>query len=123
MAPQYTHGHTPAVLRSHSWRTLDNSGAFLKPHLKPTDRLLDCGCGPGTLTCDFAALLTEGSVVGVEVAEGVLAQARATAEERGLRNVIFEVADGMKLPYDEGSFDVVYAHQVGLFPSQMESLS
>ena len=31
----YTHGHHRAVLRSHQWRTADNSAAYLLPHLRP----------------------------------------------------------------------------------------
>ena len=33
----YTHGHHEAVLRSHRWRTADNSAAYLLPQLEPTD--------------------------------------------------------------------------------------
>jgi ubiquinone/menaquinone biosynthesis C-methylase UbiE len=110
--PQYTHGHAPAVLRSHTWRTVENSAAFLLPHLKPTDKLLDVGCGPGTITCDFATRLSQGSVVGTDLAEGVLKQARATAEERGVANVTFEVQDGTALKYADDTFDVAYSHQV-----------
>ena len=43
----YTHGHQEAVLRSHRWRTAENSAAYLVPHLRPGYRLLDVGCGPG----------------------------------------------------------------------------
>ena len=50
----YTHGHHETVLRSHSWRTAANSAGYLLPHLRDTDRLLDIGAGPGTITADFA---------------------------------------------------------------------
>jgi hypothetical protein len=55
MAPEtYTHGHHPSVLRSHTWRTIANSAAYLEPHLSEGQRILDVGCGPGTITAEFA---------------------------------------------------------------------
>lgn len=50
----YTHGHADSVLRSHRWRTAENSAAYLLPHLAAGQRLLDLGCGPGTITLDLA---------------------------------------------------------------------
>ena len=50
----YTHGHAASVLRSHTWRTIENSAAYLAPHLDAGDKLLDVGCGPGTITADVA---------------------------------------------------------------------
>jgi len=52
----YTHGHHDSVLRSHRWRTAENSAGYLLPHLAPGMSLLDVGCGPGTITSDLAAL-------------------------------------------------------------------
>ena len=56
----YTHGHHPSVLRSHSWRTAENSAAYLLPELRPGLSLLDVGSGPGTITADLAALVEIG---------------------------------------------------------------
>ncbi|MFE8011816.1 class I SAM-dependent methyltransferase [Streptomyces antibioticus] len=108
----YTHGHHESVLRSHTWRTAANSAAYLLGSLEPHQRILDIGCGPGTITADLAALVPDGHVTGVDHAAGVLDQARATAAGRGLANVDFGVADVHALPYPDGSFDVVHAHQV-----------
>ncbi|SME98711.1 class I SAM-dependent methyltransferase [Streptomyces sp. Amel2xC10] len=108
----YTHGHHESVLRSHTWRTAANSAAYLLGSLEPHQRILDIGCGPGTITADLAALVPEGHVTGVDHAAGVLDQARATAAGRGLANVGFETADVHALPYPDDSFDVVHAHQV-----------
>ena len=35
MSDRYTHGHHESVLRSHTWRTAENSAAYLLPHLEP----------------------------------------------------------------------------------------
>ena len=108
----YTHGHHAAVLRSHTWRTAQNSAAYLLPELKPGQELLDVGCGPGTITADLAELVTPGRVTGLENAPGVLEQAARHAAEQGVTNVAFEVGDVHALPFADDSFDVVHAHQV-----------
>jgi ubiquinone/menaquinone biosynthesis C-methylase UbiE len=100
------------VLRSHTWRTAENSAAFLLPHLRPGQSLLDIGCGPGTITTDLARLVAPGPVVGLDASPDVIAQAEEHAAEVGLENVRFEVGDLFNLGYDDDSFDVVHMHQV-----------
>ncbi|MGW6059749.1 class I SAM-dependent methyltransferase [Streptomyces sp. NPDC055189] len=108
----YTHGHHESVLRSHTWRTAANSAAYLVGSVKPHMRILDIGCGPGTITADLAELVPDGHVTGVDHAPGILDRARATAAERGLENVEFAVADVHALDYPDDTFCVVHAHQV-----------
>lgn len=106
----YTHGHDESVLRSHRSRTAHNSAAYLLPLLKPTDRLLDIGAGPGTITVDLAGLVAE--VTATEIGPDELALTRATAAERTSTNIDFRVADVHALPFDDATFDVTHAHQV-----------
>lgn len=108
----YTHGHAESVLRSHSWRTATNSAAYLLPYLQPTMKILDIGCGPGTITADLATYVPAGHITGLEIAPEVLDAARAHAESRGVTNIDFAVADAHKLPYPDHTFDVTHAHQV-----------
>ncbi|OMI41214.1 methyltransferase domain-containing protein [Streptomyces sparsogenes] len=108
----YTHGHHESVLRSHTWRTAANSAAYLTGHLRPHMRILDIGCGPGTITADLAELVPQGEVVGVDTAPAVLDQARSVAAGRGLSNVRFETGDVHALDHPDDSFCVVHAHQV-----------
>jgi SAM-dependent methyltransferase len=109
----YIHGHSDSVLRSHRWRTAANSAAYLLPHLVDGQRLLDVGCGPGTLTVDLARHLgPTGEVVGVDVSESVIAEATAYAKAERSTNVTFRAGDFRDLDLPEGSFDVVHAHQV-----------
>lgn len=108
----YIHGHEASVVNTHSRRTAENSAAYLLPELGSTDRILDIGCGPGTITADLAAIAAEGSVTAVDYAPGILDQAAQVAAERGLKNVEFEQADVHSLRFDDDTFDVVHAHQV-----------
>jgi ubiquinone/menaquinone biosynthesis C-methylase UbiE len=107
-ADVYTHGHHETVLRSHTWRTAENSAAHLLPHLRPGLDLLDVGCGPGTITVDLAARVAPGRVVGIDSSPDVIARAQALGDER----VTFAVDDVYHLAAPDASYDVVHAHQV-----------
>ncbi|SDM03210.1 Ubiquinone/menaquinone biosynthesis C-methylase UbiE [Nonomuraea maritima] len=106
----YTHGHHESVLRSHRWRTAENSAAYLLPHLEPHMRLLDVGSGPATITADLAARV--GHVTATEVSEEALGLARAELTARATANADFAVADVHALHFPDDAFDVVHAHQV-----------
>lgn len=108
----YTHGHHASVLRSHTWRTALNSAGFLLPHLKPDMKILDIGCGPGTITVDLAEYVPQGHITGLERAGDVLEKGRACAKERGVTNIDFVVGDGNALDFADNTFDVVFCHQV-----------
>ncbi|KUJ06554.1 ubiE/COQ5 methyltransferase [Mollisia scopiformis] len=108
----YVSDHSASVLATHSWRTARNSIPYLIPHLKSNFKILDIGCGPGTITTDLAKLVPEGHVTGVEYKPEPLENARALAAEQGVTNIDFQVADIHNLPFENGSFDVVHVHQV-----------
>src|SRR5580765_8104219 len=108
----YTHGHHESVLRSHRWRTVENSAAYVAARFTPGARVLDVGCGPGTITVDIAQRVAPGRVLGFDRAEAVLEPARTAARDAGVDNVEFAVGDVYALDLPDGSFDVVHAHQV-----------
>jgi SAM-dependent methyltransferase len=106
----YTHGHAESVLRSHRARTAANSAAYLLPRLRPTDRLLDIGSGPGTITADLARLVA--GVVAVEINDTAAALTRSELERQGVRGAEVRVGDVHALDLPDHEFDVVHAHQV-----------
>ena len=112
MGDTYTHGHHASVLRSHTWRTAENSAGYLLGSLEPGQRLLDLGCGPGTITLDLADRVAPGEVVGLDPSAEVIDGAREAARERGTTNVTFAVGDAYALEAPDATFDVVHAHQV-----------
>jgi ubiquinone/menaquinone biosynthesis C-methylase UbiE len=109
---RYTHGHHDSVLRSHRSRTAENSAQYLLPHLSSGHRLLDVGCGPGSLTADLAAVVAPAEVVALDREGAILREAASVCAARGLENVVFEAGDVYALDFPDGSFDVVHAHQV-----------
>jgi ubiquinone/menaquinone biosynthesis C-methylase UbiE len=108
----YTHGHHDSVLRSHRWRTAENSAAYLLPHLAPGQAVLDVGCGPGTISLDLAAHVAPGTVTGIDASTDVIAEAESRRAKTGTTNLAFAVGDAYALGFDDASFDVVHAHQV-----------
>ncbi len=109
---RYTHGHHEAVLRSHRWRTVENSAAYLLPHLGPRTTVLDIGCGPGTITLDIAARVAPAAVIGIDVAPAAIEAALAEQERQGTTNAEFHTGDLYALDMDDDTFDIVHAHQV-----------
>ena len=85
----YTHGYRSAV-RNQQRRTAGDQGAFFTQHLRPAMRLLDCGCGPGTITVGLADVVAPGQVVGIDVGEDAIDMANGLIGERD--NLEFQVA-------------------------------
>lgn len=110
MREKYTHGHFGKVVDDHARRTAANSAAFLLPHLKETDSLIDLGCGPGSITLDLAEWVE--SVLGIDAAPEAIARAEDDRERRGVGNATFLVGDIYALDFPDDTFDVVYAHQL-----------
>ena len=103
----YTHGHHESVLRSHRWRTVENSAAYLLPHLKPGLQLLDVGCGPGSITANFAQRLGPGRACGIDASADIV-----DAAQREHPGVEFAIGDVYHLAFDDASWDIVHAHQL-----------
>ncbi len=108
----YTHGHAPAVVRHHAKRTAEEAAAFLLPELQPGMRLLDVGCGPGSITRGLAEIVAPGQVIGLDMSSETLDAARRDAAARGLENLRYEIGSVYELPFPDASFDAAYAHQV-----------
>jgi len=68
-------------------------------------RLLDVGCGPGTVTLCLTDLFEE--VVGLDADEGMIRQARRSSSERGAMNARWIRSRAEDLPAGLGTFRVV----------------
>lgn len=108
----YATDHAESVLSTHRWRTLANSAAYVLPYLKPGLKILDVGCGPGSITVDLAKRVPDGQVIGVETEAGPLQEAQRFADAESATNVRFETGDILELKYEDETFDIVHVHQV-----------
>ena len=106
----YTHGYHQVIVGSYTQRTAEVCAAFLLPRMKPDAVVLDIGCGPGTITAGLARRASQ--VVGLDMSADMVEAARSHAADCELANATFEVGSAYELPWDDNSFDVVYAHQV-----------
>ena len=110
--PQYTMGYSPEFLQMLDRRNAGTHAAYLLPHLKPSMRVLDFGCGPGTITVGLAEAVKPGETHGVDVEESQIELARAAAVSGGHDNVAFHVGNVYELPFADDFFDVAHCHAV-----------
>ena len=82
-------------------------------------RVLEVGCGAGV---DLARFARGGaSVVGVDLSSSAIDLARANFEQQSLTGD-FRVADGEALPFEDNSFDLVFAHGVVQYTADPQRL-
>ena len=111
-APSYTMGYGPEFQKMLARRSSAICAAHLLPHLRPGLRLLDLGCGPGTISVGLAVAVAPGELHGIDMEESQIEMARAAASAGGHENAEFRVGDATALPYEDASFDVVHCHAV-----------
>jgi len=81
--------------------------------LAPGERVLDLGSGAGTDSLVAVQMVgADGHVTGIDMTAAMLAKARAAAAEMGVTNVEFVEAEAERLPFADGSFDVVISNGV-----------
>ncbi|HEV2438539.1 MAG TPA: methyltransferase domain-containing protein [bacterium] len=101
------HAQGPGILRS---RSLATGHRRLAELLRPGLRVLDVGCGPGTITRGIAeAVGPSGQVVGVDLHPRLIAEARRLNE--AVPSLTFTACDAYNLPFRD-EFDIVTAARV-----------
>jgi len=86
---------------------------FSLGRLAPGERVLDLGSGAGTDSLVAAQMVAPaGSVTGIDMTTEMLAKARAAAAEMGADSVEFVEGEVERLPFADGSFDVVISNGV-----------
>jgi arsenite methyltransferase len=76
--------------------------------LKPTDRVLEIGSGPGYFSPSVARRLTEGRLTLYGMQVGMLEMAAKRLERRGYRNFECRAGDAASMPFPDRTFDVVF---------------
>jgi SAM-dependent methyltransferase len=70
------------------------------------ERVLDVGCGTGWMTRTAARAVGDGHALGVDISELLVARATAKAEDEGVANVAFTVADAQDHRFEPESVDL-----------------
>jgi ubiquinone/menaquinone biosynthesis C-methylase UbiE len=109
-AERYTPGHSDNATAFMARRTAESHAQFFLPYLRPGMCLLDCGCGPGTITLGLAERVAPGFVVGIDLSAEQCEIATRNAREAGVENVQFQPSLVYSLPFPDAHFDAVFAH-------------
>ena len=109
----YSPGYNKEILSSFSKRSVNKEAAFFMPHIQKGSIILDCGCGPGTITIGMAMQKGIRKVIGIDISENQINSCRQRARQMKCTNVEFLVADIYNLQLPNNSIDAVFAN--GLF--------
>jgi len=115
--PMYEEGpafgyDTLEVQEHYTGRTFEQVQTYFAGRLKPGMNVLDCGCGPGTLTLGLAQAVDPGQATGIDIEPGMVDRANALANEGGIKNVEFRVDDITDLSFPNDCFDLVFVSAV-----------
>lgn len=72
--------------------------------------MIDCGCGPGTITLGLASLVMPGTVTGVDTESSQVSTASENASLQKITNIKFLVGNVYELPCAKNSFDAAFSH-------------
>jgi len=76
--------------------------------VRPGMKILDAGCGSGSMAREIAKTASGSVVVGIDLRDKYVDYARRRAEADGLRNLTFETGDVRQLPFADGAFDILW---------------
>ena len=120
--PDYTMGFSQEMLESLMRHNAEAHAAHLLPHVRPGQRVLDFGCGPGTVSVGLAKAAAPGILHGVDMEESQIELARTIAAEQRQDNAVFHVGDVTALPFEDGYFDVAHCHDVLMYVPDTQSV-
>ena len=88
--------------------------------VKPSQNILDIATGTGHCAIAAAKLVGEkGKVIGVDIASGMISQARDKAQQLNLNNIEFQIADGENLDFPANSFDRIFCASAFIWMSDL----
>jgi len=112
MSKIYPFGYNPAAVGMMQTRTAAACANLLLKHASPGMRVLDVGCGPGSITFGLAEELAPGKVTGIDIEASQISIAEELAKSKEQDNCDFKVASIYELPFGDAEFDAVYGHTI-----------
>jgi RimJ/RimL family protein N-acetyltransferase/predicted O-methyltransferase YrrM len=107
---QYTPGATQNASDFMARRTIASHGQFFLAHLTPGVSVLDCGCGPGTISLSIAQRIAPGQLIGIDREPSQIEKAQTSASQTGQLNAEFQCSEIYTLPFLDNSFDRIFSH-------------
>ncbi len=109
---EYTMGYSEGFLKVLKRRNAQDCAAHLLERLRPGMRVLDFGCGPGTISVGLAeAVAPNGRLDGIDMEQTQVEMASREAGRSGVP-AEFRVGDVMDLPFEDNTFDAAHCHAV-----------
>jgi len=115
---------------AYSWKKWDAfTMNFLRPvgdaiikalDIKSNDITLDIASGTGEPAFTIAAIAEGGKVYATDLSEEMIAIGQSYAQERGINNVEFKVADVSTLPFNDNFFDKISCRMGFMFFPDMQ---
>ena len=110
--PDYTMGYGEAIVQLFRRYTATANASYLLPYLRPGLRVLDFGCGPGSISVGLAEAIAPGELHGIDIEQSQIDLATSAAEAGGHCNTVFRLGDVTSLDFEDGFFDVAHCHNV-----------
>lgn len=82
---------------------------ILKLNIQPADKILDIGCGDGKITAELAALVPQGSVIGIDSSEGMIQYAKTCYPNEKFPNLQFFLMDARQLTF-QNEFTTIFSN-------------
>lgn len=93
-------------------RSVENHAGFFIPFLKSGMKLLDCGCGPGTISVGLAQLVAPAEMVAMDIEPSQVDLTRASASECGIDTMTCREGSILAIPFEDDTFDAVFVSAV-----------
>ena len=115
VTPIYRTGYIEPVVHLLRSYTAERNVPFLLPYVRPGLRVLDFGCGLGSISMGLAKAAAPGELHGVGDNPTNVEEARARARAAGQDNAVFHITNLTALPFEDSSFDVANCHNILMF--------
>ena len=111
-ASSYTMGYSEEFRQLLNRRSMETHAGYLLPYLKPGLRVLDFGCGPGTITVVWPGRWTPERFMVLIWKSRRSNWPEPPPPRGGHDNAVFHVGDVTSLPFEDNFFDVAHCHAV-----------